>query len=281
MDLNNVFHNQINLYELLGIDVEGPEDLEKLSPLQVRRSFRLQALKHHPDKSREGSGSRQKFYQLDAAAKILSDPKLRRAYDQWFVQIFFEQQIADEARKEKARKLYQRERAVKREGSHKTPDLATFEEHGQYLRKLKHFKLPYGDWKHINRSPGNPNHKLTNSCTLRFEMQNHKLLQSKQELNDLLSNALQVQLIDLYYSPRNNYNADSTIVAYAVLANIHEVLRVLAEWDSRKPSSGSPFLSYVEDISPKIPRSSFKFTNKEQMNPCVNERMACRSLSSR
>lgn len=274
MDLESVFQDQVNLYELLGIVVEGPEDLAKLSPLQIRRNFRQQALKHHPDKNREVSDSRQKFHQLDIAAKILSDPKLRSAYDQWFIGVFSEQQIANEARQEQTRKLYQREIAVKRDRTQGTPNIAVFEEHGQYLRKLKHFKLPYGDWKRMDYSPENTNHKLTKSCTLRFELQNHKLLQSKQELGDLMSNALQVRLVDLYYSPRNDYSADSTIVAYAVLPHINDTLRVLTEWNVKKPcSDSSPFFSYIEEISPKTQHTSFTFTNQEQLSPYIKERL--------
>ncbi|MEE9258666.1 MAG: J domain-containing protein [Nitrospinaceae bacterium] len=68
------FLKPYNLYELLG--VENFADLE-----QIKKGYRINALKHHPDRFPHGKKSPRKFVLCTEAYSILSDEKRRKAYD--------------------------------------------------------------------------------------------------------------------------------------------------------------------------------------------------------
>jgi curved DNA-binding protein CbpA len=63
-----------DLYALLG--VEKNADLAA-----IKKAYRKLALKHHPDRNGGSKESEETFREITAAYSILSDEKLRRAYD--------------------------------------------------------------------------------------------------------------------------------------------------------------------------------------------------------
>lgn len=260
MELNAIFNSKANLYELLNLQVRNTEDLSRLSPFQFRRSFRQQALKFHPDKNPDNAAAVSRFHDLNVALNILCDPVQREKYNSWFIQTFLKQEAAEKVRQEHRQKLSSRENAEKNKHSIRQYDLTKYEEYGHFLRKVKYFKVPYGDWKNYDLNPSSPTHPLKESCTIRLEVTNIKLLRSKDALRDLLGECFQVELFDLYYSSRNDYENDHSLVAYATLMNIETTLRILREWKAKSFSHGQNAIqSYIEDISPKTDPAIFKF----------------------
>ncbi|MDA0676571.1 MAG: molecular chaperone DnaJ [Chloroflexi bacterium] len=66
---------QRDLYEVLGVPRNAsPEDLKK--------AFRQQALKYHPDRNKESDAS-DRFKEINAAYQVLSDPERRASYDKF------------------------------------------------------------------------------------------------------------------------------------------------------------------------------------------------------
>jgi molecular chaperone DnaJ len=66
---------QRDLYEVLGVPRNAsPEDLKK--------AFRQQALKYHPDRNKESDAS-DRFKEINAAYQVLSDPERRASYDRY------------------------------------------------------------------------------------------------------------------------------------------------------------------------------------------------------
>jgi molecular chaperone DnaJ len=66
---------QRDYYEVLGVPrTASPEDLKK--------AFRQQALKFHPDRNKEADAS-DRFKEVNAAYQVLSDPERRSAYDRF------------------------------------------------------------------------------------------------------------------------------------------------------------------------------------------------------
>ncbi len=63
-----------DLYEILGISRDAAED-------EIKKAFRLQARKYHPD-NRE-TGNEEHFKEINQAYEILSDPQKRTIYDQY------------------------------------------------------------------------------------------------------------------------------------------------------------------------------------------------------
>ncbi|SVD83013.1 uncharacterized protein METZ01_LOCUS435867, partial [marine metagenome] len=62
-------------YEALGVDRGAtPEDLKK--------AFRTQALKYHPDRNKEADAS-DRFKEVNEAYQVLSDPERKAQYDQF------------------------------------------------------------------------------------------------------------------------------------------------------------------------------------------------------
>lgn len=61
-------------YEVLGIDRNSSED-------EIKKAYRRQALKYHPDRNREDHDAEERFKEASEAYEVLSDPDRRQVYD--------------------------------------------------------------------------------------------------------------------------------------------------------------------------------------------------------
>ena len=63
-------------YKIMGVKPDATED-------QIKKAFKKQAIKYHPDKNREDpEKAKEKFQKIANAYEVLSDPDKRRVYDQ-------------------------------------------------------------------------------------------------------------------------------------------------------------------------------------------------------
>ena len=65
-----------DFYDILGINKNGSE-------AEIKKAYRKQAIKHHPDKNPGDQQAEAKFKQAAEAYEILSDPQKRAQYDQY------------------------------------------------------------------------------------------------------------------------------------------------------------------------------------------------------
>lgn len=63
-----------NYYETLGVSRSAAAD-------DIKRAFRAQAAKHHPDRNQGDAAAPDRFRQVKAAYDVLRDPERRAAYD--------------------------------------------------------------------------------------------------------------------------------------------------------------------------------------------------------
>ncbi|MGA3121507.1 MAG: molecular chaperone DnaJ [Polyangiaceae bacterium] len=63
-------------YEILSVSREAPPD-------ELRKAYRREALKHHPDRNPSDSSAESKFKEVNEAYQVLSDETKRRIYDQF------------------------------------------------------------------------------------------------------------------------------------------------------------------------------------------------------
>jgi DnaJ family protein B protein 4 len=60
----------------MGVKPDATED-------QIKKAFKKQAIKYHPDKNRDDpEKAKEKFQKIANAYEVLSDPDKRRVYDQ-------------------------------------------------------------------------------------------------------------------------------------------------------------------------------------------------------
>lgn len=63
-----------NLYETLGLKKGATKD-------EIKKAYRKQAMKYHPDKNKGDTTTEQKFKEVNTAYQTLSDDTKRKQYD--------------------------------------------------------------------------------------------------------------------------------------------------------------------------------------------------------
>lgn len=69
----------IDYYQVLGIDKNATAD-------DIKSAYRKLARKYHPDLNPDNAEAQRKFQQINEANEVLSDPEMRRKYDQYGAQ---------------------------------------------------------------------------------------------------------------------------------------------------------------------------------------------------
>ncbi|APA07777.1 hypothetical protein SS1G_00635 [Sclerotinia sclerotiorum 1980 UF-70] len=67
---------ETKLYDALGIKPSANQQ-------EIKKAYRLMAMKHHPDKNKDKPDSAEKFKEVSQAYEILSDPEKRKTYDEY------------------------------------------------------------------------------------------------------------------------------------------------------------------------------------------------------
>ena len=65
-----------NYYKILGVAANATSD-------QIKAAYRKLARKYHPDLNPQDKDANSKFQEVNEANEVLSDPKKRKAYDQY------------------------------------------------------------------------------------------------------------------------------------------------------------------------------------------------------
>lgn len=271
-DLQKVFDENLDLYEILEFGNDMPR--EQLTPSAIKKQYRTLALLYHPDKQPDNPKSLHKFHLISLATHVLGDSSLRDAYNGW-LRNRESHETNDKVRTAHINKLHKREADASRiSNDENAPNVQQIQKYGETLRKLKHFKMSYGDWKNLRESTNSsensqPVHKFYDSSTLRIELINDDpTVADKLTLKTFLSRLFEVQeLYDLYYSSRNDFQNDETIVAYAVLMSPQEAQQLFQRWTERRNTEG---WKSIIDIAPRIPLHYYAgFTDRVELNPKI------------
>ena len=66
----------IDYYKILGVDKNASQE-------DIKKAYRKLARKHHPDLNPNDKEAQKLFQQINEANEVLSDPEMRRKYDQY------------------------------------------------------------------------------------------------------------------------------------------------------------------------------------------------------
>ena len=65
----------IDYYQVLGVDKNATAD-------DIKKAYRKLARQHHPDLNPNNEEAKKKFQQINEANEVLSDPQMRKKYDE-------------------------------------------------------------------------------------------------------------------------------------------------------------------------------------------------------
>ena len=65
-----------DFYEILGVSKNASDD-------EIKKAYRKQAIKYHPDKNPDDKSAEEKFKEAAEAYEVLSDANKRQRYDQY------------------------------------------------------------------------------------------------------------------------------------------------------------------------------------------------------
>lgn len=227
-----------DLYKDLGCTIDSVATLRSISLKQLRKNYRQIALRFHPDKQIAYKATDDRFVRAKEAFEILSDTYSRQNYNSWFESQFLT-----------CAELQNSLVAANTCEHARQKDLQQFQEHSQLLRKLRHFKIPYGDWESINCLSRDTTHRFKDSCTLRIKMLKPLALNDTSKLRALFARA-SIPISSLRYSSSNNYE----MVVYVTLLTVETTKELLKNWESKPELS-----EHIESISPYIEVSYFGF----------------------
>ncbi|EDO19089.1 hypothetical protein Kpol_2000p56 [Vanderwaltozyma polyspora DSM 70294] len=271
-ELKSVFQDRIDLYKALEIDLVGNRrQPNEITLTEIRKEYRRLALKYHPDKNISNVDIDSIFHDISLANQILCDSSLREQYDKWYIIHLYKGH--DAKRQNFIEKLEESESKHSLKGKphyrHDTNDISQIQDYGRTLRKMKHFKLPYGNWKDLEIN--NKRNNYPDSSTLRVELVNKLPFRQPDESNlirffneKLFSSNSNHKIIDLYYSSRNNYEQDEKIIAYVILETPSQAQALFKQFYNNNSTWND---SIISDISPRIPIHYYSnFNQKNDLN---------------
>ena len=260
-ELEDVINQRLNLYDVL--ELPTPLDAHTIYDdlPQIKRKYRSLALKYHPDKHPNDPSIIHKFHLLSTATSILTNVDVRPHYDRWLID--FLRKTNDVERNRLIQKLEKSESGTATTSSPHV-DVSQIQRHGELLRKLKHFNLPYGDWKHLDRQDQEDvsHHSYYDCSTLRIVLDNFPQSNNKSSCFSHLRNYVFItlspnEIYDIYFSERNNYSKNDTIIIYTVFDTPITAQHIFRSW------SGGNLTPTVHDISPLIPLHYYSDFNLE------------------
>ena len=65
-----------DFYEILGVQKNASDD-------EIKKAYRKQAMKYHPDRNKDDKKAERKFKEAAAAYEVLKDSEKRSAYDSY------------------------------------------------------------------------------------------------------------------------------------------------------------------------------------------------------
>lgn len=250
--VQSLMNDGVDLYKVL--EFSSGEDPTHITITQVKKQYRRLALKYHPDKNKDvGTVNLDKFHLLSAAVQVLGDDSMRQIYDSWYK----EMRVRDEHRDTLISKLNKRENQSKLPNQLNSNSIQDIQNYGEKLRKVKYFKMPYGDWKTPGQSNDIPrlsSNLQKDSSTLRveIEMMRGTDLLDINVLKPLLRETIpSADINGLTYSSNNNPQ-DSTIVVYVEFKTPFEAHKVWKQWKQTENTL------HLVDISPMVPISYYK-----------------------
>ncbi|SMN21730.1 similar to Saccharomyces cerevisiae YGL128C CWC23 Component of a complex containing Cef1p, putatively involved in pre-mRNA splicing [Maudiozyma saulgeensis] len=257
--VSDVVDKNIDLYAVLGLDVAEVSNrggTQQISTEEIRSRYKQMTLVYHPDKNvAGGDDNSSKFHEINLAMQLLTDKSMKSEYDHWYHRKFFLQKQENNPH------------------TYKNDDLiATVQEYGEMLRKMKHFKVPFGDWslkgKDVeSQSTGNSDNgndkesHFYDSATLRLEFDGDPIALStileKSQLRRFLLETTNSQIIvndihDIYYSSRNDVK-QGTVVSYIEITTPERASSLLRSWQNNPAGFSTDNRIKLSSMAPRVP----------------------------
>lgn len=259
--IKDVVDRNVDLYALLGLDLTevanrgGPQ---AITTDEIRSKYKQMAFVYHPDKNTNDSDN-SKFHEISVAIQILTDKSLRDEYDHWY-----------------HRKNFLQKKQVSETSIYRNADsIAAVQEYGEMLRKMKHFKVPFGDWSLTETNASTKDTESTednnddidlgshfyDSATLRLEFDGDPVALSsileKSQLQRFLFETTTSKIgiddiHDIYYSSRNDPK-QRIIVSYIECVTPERAVSLLRSWQNDPTVFSTDTRIKLSSMTPRVP----------------------------
>lgn len=242
-----------DLYSILQFDNVKDQNysLQNISTSDIKRKYKMLALKYHPDKniltSSSSEPSATHFHDISIAFQILSNDNLRSIYDNWYNTNYRPTSQIKNKQNDKRSKLINNLLRNESTIHNLTPQQQQFNKH--HLSDIQRDSIKLRKLKQLNSHPISHNNKWKDSSTLKIIlMKDYPSMKRETILHELLPSSLNINMKTDIITETYWHNNNSTI--YITFNTPSIALKIWNQWKSSNNNNNHHHDQFIKNITP-------------------------------